>query len=72
MFTVLFILTSQASIGRIGYLEKKQPENVGLDFSRPTLIRVLKCFNIPSSPPPSRGSGKERLTGQRGCGLVEK
>jgi hypothetical protein len=35
-------------------------------FSKPALIRVLKCFNLPSSPPPTRGSGKERLIGQRG------
>jgi hypothetical protein len=34
-------------------------------FSKPTLIRVLECFNLPSSPPPARGSGKERLIGQR-------
>jgi hypothetical protein len=37
-----------------------------LYFSKPTLMRVLKCFNLPSSPPPTRGSGKERLIGQRG------
>jgi hypothetical protein len=40
-------------------------KSAGLDFSKPTLIRVLKCFNLPSSPPPIRGSGKERLIGQR-------
>jgi hypothetical protein len=39
--------------------------DVGLCFSKPTLIRVLKCFNLPSSPPPTRGSGKERLIRQR-------
>jgi hypothetical protein len=25
------------------------------------LMMVLKCFNIPCSPPPTRGSGEERL-----------
>jgi hypothetical protein len=45
---------------------------VGLDFSKPTLISVLKCFNLPSSPPPTRGNGKERLIEQRGCGPVYK
>jgi hypothetical protein len=39
---------------------------VSLDFSKPTLIRVLKCFNLLSSPPPTRGSGKDRLVGQKG------
>jgi hypothetical protein len=34
------------------------------------LITVLKCFNLPSSPPPTRGSGKERLLGHRGSGPV--
>lgn len=29
------------------------------------LIVVFKCFNLPSSPPPTRGSGEERLIGQR-------
>lgn len=29
------------------------------------LIRVCKHFNLPSRPPPTRGSGKERLIGQR-------
>ena len=38
---------------------------VSLYFSKPTLISVLKCFNLPSSPPPTRGHGKERLMGQR-------
>jgi hypothetical protein len=39
--------------------------DIGLDFSKPTLIRVLKNFNLPSSLPPTGGSGKERLIGQR-------
>lgn len=38
---------------------------VCLDFFKPTLIRVLKYFNLPASPPRPRGSGKERLIGQR-------
>jgi hypothetical protein len=28
-------------------------------------IRVPKCFNLPSGPPPTRGHGKERLIEQR-------
>jgi hypothetical protein len=39
---------------------------IGLNFLKPTLIRVLKLFNIPISPAPTRGNGKERLKGQRG------
>jgi hypothetical protein len=46
--------------------------HVGLEFSKPSSIRVLKCFNLPSSPPATRGSGKERLIGNRGCGPVQK
>jgi hypothetical protein len=30
----------------------------GSNFSKHTLLIVLKCFNIPSSPPPTRGRGK--------------
>jgi hypothetical protein len=39
---------------------------IGLGFSEPTLIRVLKCFNLPSSPPPTSGSGKKKVTGIQG------
>jgi hypothetical protein len=39
--------------------------SVGLYFSKPTLIMVLKPFNLPSSLSPTRGSGKEGLMGQR-------
>ena len=35
--------------------------SVGLNFSKPTLIRVRKCFGLPSSALPTRGGGKERL-----------
>jgi hypothetical protein len=43
-----------------------------MDFflQNPLLIRVLKCFNISSSPVPTRGSGKEMLIGKGGCGPV--
>jgi hypothetical protein len=34
---------------------------IGIYFSQPTLIR----FNLPSSPPLIRGSGKEQLIGNR-------
>jgi hypothetical protein len=30
------------------------------------LLTVLKRFNLPSSPPPTKGSEKERLLGYRG------
>jgi phenylalanyl-tRNA synthetase beta subunit len=43
--------------------------SVGLDFSKPTLIRVLKRFSFPSTPP-TRGWGKERLLGKGDCGPV--
>lgn len=43
------------------------PSPVGLDFfPKPTLIRALKHINLPSSPPPTRSSGKERLLGNGG------
>jgi hypothetical protein len=41
-----------------------------LVFSILLLIWVLKRFNLPSSPPPTRGSGKERLLGYGGSGPV--
>jgi hypothetical protein len=34
-------------------------------FQNFLLIKVLKYFNLPSSPPPTRGSRKERSIGQR-------
>jgi hypothetical protein len=39
--------------------------SVGLYFSKPTLLSILKCFNLPSSPSQTRDSGKEMLIGQR-------
>jgi hypothetical protein len=30
-------------------------------------MMVLKCFNLPSSPPPTRGSRKERILGKWTC-----
>jgi hypothetical protein len=30
-------------------------------------MMVLKCFNLPCNPPPTRGSGKERIRGKRAC-----
>lgn len=36
-----------------------------LIFQNLLLIMVFKCFNLPSSPPPTRGSGEEKLIGQR-------
>ena len=41
-------------------------KSTGLDFSKLTLIRVLKLFNLPSIPPPTRGNGKGRLLGHGG------
>jgi hypothetical protein len=31
------------------------------------LMMVLKCFNLPYNPPPTRGNGKERLWGKWAC-----
>ena len=42
-----------------------------LIFQNLFLIWVLKCFNLPSSPPPTRGSEKERLLGYRGSGPAQ-
>jgi hypothetical protein len=36
------------------------------------LLLIIKCFNLPCSPPPIRGSGKERLLGYRGSRPVWK
>jgi hypothetical protein len=38
---------------------------VGLSFLQPTLIRILKCFILPSSLSLTRSSGKERQIGQK-------
>jgi hypothetical protein len=38
---------------------------IDLDLSKSILVRDLKCFNLPSSPPPTKGSGKEMLIGPR-------
>jgi len=45
---------------RLGYSDKCK-----LNFLKLILISVLKCFNLLSSPSPTRGSGKQRLIGQR-------
>ena len=37
-------------------------------FRNLLLIWVLKCFNLSSSPPPTRGNGKEKLLGYMGGG----
>ena len=34
-------------------------------FQNPLLIKVLKCFDLPYSPLPTRGSGEERLIQQK-------
>lgn len=52
-------------------LENFSWEGVGYHFSKPSLIRVLKHFNIPSNPP-TRGRVKEKLIGNRGYGPVQK
>lgn len=41
-------------------------KHVGLDFSKPTLVGVLKCFNLPSSPLTS-GREERRLIGEGVC-----
>jgi hypothetical protein len=40
---------------------KRKKIYVDLDFSKPALIGVLKLFNPPSSLPPSRDSGGEKV-----------
>jgi hypothetical protein len=49
--------------------EKEEKNDVGLDFSKLTLIRVLKCFNFTSTSQPTRGSGKVNRAKGR-CGPV--
>lgn len=44
---------------------------VGVKFSKPTLIRVLRHFNL-SSNPPTRGRREERLIGKGRCGPLEQ
>lgn len=43
----------------------RESHTIGLDFSKPSLIGVLKCFNLLFSPLPTRGNRKERLLGQK-------
>jgi hypothetical protein len=43
------------------------PTPLTLIFQCLLLMMVLKCFNRPSSPPPTRGSGKERIQGKWTC-----
>lgn len=38
-----------------------------LIISIPILMMVLKCFNIPFIPPPTRGSRKDRILGKWTC-----
>jgi hypothetical protein len=40
-------------------------KSIDIYFSKPTLISILKYFNLSSSLPLTRGRGKERLIGQR-------
>jgi hypothetical protein len=48
-----------------GIVTSMLADSVGLYFSKLTLVSVLKCFNLPYSPSPTRGSGKERLIEQK-------
>jgi hypothetical protein len=36
-------------------------------FQNLFLMMVLKCFHLPFSPPPTRGSGEERIWGKWTC-----
>jgi hypothetical protein len=40
--------------------------SVTLIFLKPILMMVLKHFNLPCNPPPTRSSGKERIWGFSG------
>lgn len=42
-----------------------------LRFFKPTLVRVLKCFNLPFSSLP-KGRGGERLTGNESCAPLKR
>jgi hypothetical protein len=42
------------------------PPPAGLAFSKPTLFRVLKCFD-PGSSPLSKGRGEKMVNKTRGC-----
>jgi hypothetical protein len=44
-------------------------DSVGLDFKKPLLIGVLKCFNLLSRPQ-TRSQGETRLVGKESCGSV--
>lgn len=45
---------------------------VGLYFSKPTLIRVLKHFNLPYSPPPKGRGGKPYIHIAHMCYLAQE
>ena len=51
----------QAKYANIENLIKLKIQNTVVS----TFNKGLKCFTLPSSPPPTRGSGKERLIEQR-------
>jgi hypothetical protein len=40
--------------------------DAGLDLSKPTLIRILKCLILPSSPPTHQREWKRKVNGRRG------
>lgn len=42
--------------------------DAGLDLSKPTLIRILKCLILPSSPPTHQREWKRKVIGRRGKG----
>jgi len=45
----------------LGAVQEEQ-QNCNLDFFQALfLMMFLKCFSLPCSPPPTRGSGKERI-----------
>jgi hypothetical protein len=64
-----------AVLGRVTCLDSTEElalieGHVGCDISKPPLVKLLKSFNLPSSLPATRDSGKERLIGNRGIGVV--
>jgi hypothetical protein len=67
----VLIVTSDASMW-LCHLQNVLRCSCWLKVSKPTLIRVLKHLDFPSRPPPTWGSGKEKLLGHGEVDLLRK